>query len=356
MSTRIFWAVTVGFLFGVFARSFLPLGWSFVEFLLLLCTASLAFGYVERSTVRTLIVFSVAFAACACGIARMQMSIVSGDPTLNAEVGKTTTLEGVVSREPDARETSTLVTVNVKSLIASSTIPVSGGVLVTMPAHANISYGDVVRISGKLELPEAFDTGLGRQFEYPQYLAVQGVQYRMGFAQVFIHGNSGNSLKAAAFAIKEAYLQGMRAALPEPEAGLAGGITVGDKRSIGPEVSAAFQRDSLIHMVVLSGYNITVVLNAITLTLRKLPRLMQFSGSIGIVVFFILMSGGASSAARAGLMALIAVFARATHRVYLGTRALALVACAMVAWNPLVLCFYPDFQLSALGTLSLIFP
>src|SRR6185503_1276768 len=107
--------------------------------------------------------------------------------------------------------------------------------------------------------------------------------------------------------IKNAYLAGMRATLPEPEAGLAGGITVGDKRSIGPELSAAFQRDSLVHMLVLSGYNITVVLNTTQRFLQTTPRLLQFGGTISVVLFFILMSGGAASAVRAGCMALIAV-------------------------------------------------
>src|ERR1700733_6080508 len=53
-------------------------------------------------------------------------------------------------------------------------------------------------------------------------------------------------------------------------------------------------------------------------------------------------------------MALVAVFARATHRVYLGERVLAFVSLAMVAWNPWTLAFDPSFQLSALATLGLI--
>ena len=61
--------------------------------------------------------------------------------------------------------------------------------------------------------------------------------------------------------MKQEYLKGEDATLPEPEAGLAGGITVGDKRSIGPALSADFQKVSLIQMIVLSGYNITVVAN-----------------------------------------------------------------------------------------------
>ena len=352
--TRIFWAIVAGFLAGVFARSFLPLGWTFAGFLVLCAYAALALGYIERQKQSALIVIAALFFSGALGIARMQLAVHEGDAALNSRVGQSVTLEGTISTEPDARETSTLIYVAVHSLTASTTIPVHAGVLALLPAHALVHYGDTVRVSGTLRLPEAFDTGLGREFDYPSYLADQGIDYEVPLARIDVSGNTGNPIEAAAFALKENYLAGTRAVLPEPEAGLAGGITVGDKRSIGPELTAAFQRDSLVHMVVLSGYNITVVLNAIAWTMRYLPRTVQFGGSIGVVAFFILISGGASSAARSGLMALIAVFARATHRVYLGERALAAVAVAMVAWNPWTLAFDPSFQLSALATLGLI--
>jgi competence protein ComEC len=212
-----------------------------------------------------------------------------------------------------------------------------------------------VRATGTLRLPEAFDTGEGRSFDYPKYLAKDGIGYQLAFAQIEATGeNRGNPVKAAAISVKQAYLRGLGAVLSEPESGLAGGITVGDKRSIGSELSADFQKVSLIHMVVLSGYNITVVINAAARLLAWAPRHVQFGGSGLIVVFFVLMSGGAASATRAGAMALIAMYARVSGRMFIALRALAVVAVAMVAWNPLTLAFDPSFQLSALATFGLI--
>jgi competence protein ComEC len=66
------------------------------------------------------------------------------------------------------------------------------------------------------------------------------------------------------------------------------------------------------------------------------------------------MSGGAASAVRAGAMALIAVYARATSRVFLAMRILGVVALVMVLWDPFTLAFDPSFQLSVLATLGLI--
>src|SRR3989338_891960 len=353
---RIFWAVVLGFLLGVFVRSFFPFGLAFAGFASLLAVAVFLLSFVERSKFTSLVVLAVAFFAFAGGIVRLDGSVLRGDSVLTEHLGKSITLEGVVLAEPDAREASTLISISATSLLAgTTTIPVHFGVLARLPAHAAVRYGDVVRVSGKLQLPEAFETGLGRQFDYPQYLAARGVGYELGFAKLEqTENNIGNPVKAWAIGVKEAYLEGTRAALSEPEAALAGGITVGDKRSIGPELTTAFQRDSLIHMIVLSGYNITIVLNAIAWGLAHTTSYFRFGGAFGVITFFILISGGAASAVRAGFMALIAVFARATKRVYLGERALSLVAFAMVLWNPMYLAFDPGFQLSALATLGLV--
>jgi competence protein ComEC len=204
-------------------------------------------------------------------------------------------------------------------------------------------------------LPEAFDTGEGRSFDYPKYLAKDGIGYQLAFAQIEATGeNRGNPVKAAAISVKQRFLTGLGSVLPEPESGLAGGITVGDKRSIGSELSEKFQEVSLVHMVVLSGYNITIVMNFVRWCLQIAPHLFQNIGIGVAVLFFVLMSGGSATAIRAGAMALIAVFARATGRVFIAVRILGVVAFAMVMWNPLTLAFDPSFQLSALATLGLI--
>ncbi len=356
MGSRILWAVVGGFLLGVFARSFVLLGLWVVAFSLLLAINALLLGFFDRSRLKTFVIICVALVSFAGGIARMHMATLTGDSILTDRINSKVTLEGYVTAEPDARDMGVRISLHVERLIlASSTIPVDAGVLASVPAHADVAYGDNVRAVGTLRLPEAFDTGLGRQFRYPEYLAKDGIGYQLAFAQIQkTEGNAGNILKAAAIGVKRAYLEGEAAVLPEPEAGLAGGITVGDKRSIGKELTEDFQRVSLIHMVVLSGYNITIVINAISYILTSLPRFFQFGASGFIVLFFVLMSGGAASAVRAGAMALIAVLARVTGRSYLAGRILGVVAFLMVLWNPYELAFDPSFQLSTLATLGLI--
>lgn len=362
MGSKVFWTVVFGFLFGVFLRSFVPLTYSFALSLALLGTSLALLSLFEQKNARRTILASIALIACACGILRMGAATLFGDPLLNQNLNTNVSLEGIVTAEPDVRDTSVRVYVQADHLVdGSSGEIVSAGVLAVLPAHSDIAYGDRVRLSGRLSLPEAFDTGEGREFAYPEYLAKDGIGYeieraqfeRIGEPQYRIIGTP-NYFSAGAIALKELFVHGLDTALPEPEAGLAAGITVGDKRSVGTELTDVFQRDSLVHMVVLSGYNITVVLNAIGKLLAWAPRMFGSLGAIGTVLFFMLMTGGAASAVRSGLMALIAVYARTSGRLFVAERALGAVAFAMVLLNPWTLCFDPSFQLSALATLGLV--
>src|SRR3989344_1548766 len=246
MSSNVLWAIVGGFLAGVFVRSFFLLPWPFAAFLFLLSLTTFAFTYLERAKRHQLIVLSVALIACAAGILRMDTATLQGSTELAAHLGETLTIEGLVVDEPDVREGG--VRFHVRTGDA--------GVLVLAPPHTEVRYGDIVRAKGTLGLPEKFDTSLGRQFDYPMYLAKDGILYTLSFAQAEKIGEGKkNYLKAAALWTKQKYLQGLQAVLPEPASGLAGGITVGDKRGVGKEYSDMFITVGLIHIIVLSGYN-----------------------------------------------------------------------------------------------------
>ena len=356
MGVRIFWAIIVGFLAGVLARSLFPINIIFTASAALLSILSLPIALIDRRFAKYAITAAFVFVAFGAGIFRADFGQLQADPLLQTRLDTRVTLSGVVSDEPDVRETSILVPIIVDGLISgSSSLLVHAKILAQFPPYTKISYGDVVRVSGTLRTPKPFDTGLGRQFDYPKYLAVSGILYQLANAHAQISGvNQANFIKTAAIDIKHIYVAGLAASLPEPESGLAGGITVGDKRSLGPDLSDAFRRVSLVHIIVLSGYNITVVIAAIGRVFSWLPQIFNFGISGLVVLFFILMTGGAASATRAGAMALLAMFARLTGRTFLALRALGAVSFLMVLWNPYTLAYDPSFQLSVLATLGLM--
>lgn len=360
MNVRVLWALIAGFFIGVLLQSIAALSWPFVAFVLVLALASLAFTKIDAARWRRYFLVATGFLACALGMVRTDASRLIADPVLTSAVGSKIVIEGVVTEEADVRESNTRLTVDVDKLILkSSTTSITGRVLVIAPPHTAAAYGARIRAEGELRFPEAFDATAGREFNYPMFLAKDGILYELSFAAVEkIPSDAPRSLmywpKTTAIWIKQKYLEGLHAVLPEPEASLAGGITVGDKRSIGKELSEVFQKVSLIHIIVLSGYNITIVINALQRMLGFTPRILRYIGIVSAVVIIVLMTGGAASAMRAGAMALIAVYARATGRLFIALRVLGVVAVAMLVWNPLLLLYDPGFQLSIIATLGLI--
>ena len=351
MSAQILWATVGGLLFGVFTRSFVDMSWPFAAFLCLLGVVFSAFAYFDTARRGVLIALATACVACSAGILRMDAAKLVGNSELSAQLGKVVTIEGVVVDEPDVRESNVRLHAEVKN----------SGVLIVAPLHTDVKYGDSIRAKGKLGLPESFDTGLGRQFNYPMYLAKDGILYTLSFAELECIAPCqdviltwGNFLKVAAIWVKQKYLEGLHAALPEPESGLAGGITVGDKRSVGKEFIDMFITVGLVHIIVLSGYNITVVMNLLGRFLSRAGRIVQLIVSIFIVVFIVLIAGASANAVRAGAMAILPLYARISGRLYIALRALGAVAFVMVLWNPYILAFDPGFELSVLATLGLI--
>lgn len=354
MSAKLVWALSIGFLSGVLIRSFVEVSWPLAVFLVLFAIAACCL-YVLRPQTWALIA-GVAVCACALGILRMDAAAIPPEPELATRVDSHVILVGTVFDEPDVRERNVRLRIRAHELlVASTSVPIQASVLAVVPLHTEVAYGDVVRAEGTLQVPEEFDTGSGRVFDYPMFLAKDGITYQLSFAEAqVIESGGGNVFKRFAIAIKHTYLDGLRSVLPEPAAGLAGGITVGDKRSIGEELSQSFQQTSLIHIVVLSGYNMTVVIHAASRAFTFVPRHGQLALSGCIVALFILMTGGAASATRAGAMALVASYARLSGRSYLALRVLVIVAAGMTLWNPYLPAFDPGFQLSIIATLGLI--
>ena len=171
----------------------------------MLAAASLSFIFIDREKKSVLVVIAVLFVAFAGGIVRMDGAGQTGDEGLASVIGKQVTITGTVFEEPDVRENGIRLSVRATELVvAGATTSVSAGVLVLAPPHSNVSYGDVVRATGTPQLPEAFDTGSGRTFNYPQYLAKNGILYMLSFAQVeHIEEGERNYLKVAALRMKQ---------------------------------------------------------------------------------------------------------------------------------------------------------
>ena len=132
-------------------------------------------------------------------------------------------------------------------------------------------------------------------------------------------------------------------------------MLLGEKQSLGDELEDAFVATGLIHIVVLSGYNVSIVAEAMTYVLAFLPRAIAYSSSsFGILVFMIL-TGANAPIVRASIMAILLLVAKFLGRPTEAGRMLLLVATIMVIVNPSILVADVSFHLSFLATLGLLY-
>jgi len=264
-------------------------------------------------------------------------------PLLNTNV----VMEGKVIADPDIREESQRISLQTEDT----------RILAVVPLYPEVRYGEYVRVEGKLVLPEPFDTDGGRVFRYDQFLrkdGIFGLVERAHLEVIAPRVGTLTTIRGFFSDLKTGFLTSLAAALPEPEAALAGGLVAGGKQGLGDGLLDAFIRSGLIHIVVLSGYNVMIVAEAVMRLLSVFPRRVAAAAAVLTIGAFVLAAGAGAASIRAGLMAGIALFARATYKTYDAVRALVVAGILMLLWNPLLLAYDPGFQLSFVATLGLI--
>jgi competence protein ComEC len=351
-------AAIFGFLGGIAAGSFLHIDIWFILALGVLSLAFFIYGYfVEEERRRVLLLCGVVLLAFVFGLARVSYSPLYQNSELAQFENKKVTVEGMVAGDPDVREKNTILTVDLSGVTENGkTTPVHEKVLITTSIYPDFRYGDIVHSNVTLKKPKQIESDDGRVFDYEGYLRVRDIWYTASFTTVsLVSSGHGNFVVAKLLSIKHAFTRAIGEAIPAPESDLLGGLLLGAKQSLGKEILTEFQRTGTSHVVVLSGYNITIVAESIMALLVFLPQLFAFiAGGVSVVLFTILAGGGAS-AWRAAIMVLVALFGKKLGREYEASRAFGFAVVVMLAPNPLLLVFDPSFQLSVLATIGIIF-
>jgi len=291
-------------------------------------------------------------------IIAMRWHSISQNPlkySLRDSVGKIVTLEGSIADEPLT-----------KDFLKTFTLETKDGDFVRVGAdrYGEYNYGDLVKVTGKLSSPRNFASNGGRVFDYINYLGKDDIFFEFKKAKIEVLEKDQDqkmvkffgvyNISKKLFEIKIGFLNNLKKVLGEPHAALAGGLVVGEKAALGKELIDDFRRAGLIHIVVLSGYNITIIAAMIRRVLSFLPRTLGILlGGIGIILFGILVGGGAT-VVRSCIMAIIALLGELLRKDYKALRALFIAALLMLIQNPLILFYDPSFQLSFLATLGLI--
>lgn len=251
-------------------------------------------------------------------------------------------LEGLIVDDPDVRADKTNLVFQPDGY--------TGEILLTVNLYPEYRYGDRVKILGKLKEP--FEN---EEFSYKNYLSARGVYGTISFAQVEkLASGQGNPVKAALLGLKHKFVNTLSLILPAPHRALAFGLILGLKRALPEPLLAALVIAGVSHMVVASGYNISIITDNILKTRPYLGRSMAIALAFLMILAFVVLTGAGASVIRAGLMGLLLLVALLVGRIYNVVNALVFAGAAMILQNPKILPYDIGFQLSFLATLGLV--
>ena len=143
---------------------------------------------------------------------------------------------------------------------------------------------------------------------------------------------------------------------PEPIASFAQGILTGAAgMRLDPAFMQALRTTSTLHLIAVSGYNVTLVASGAYKLLHwtTVPRKVIWIVVLFLLAAFTVFVGAPASAVRASIMASLVVIAERFYRSGNARNALAFAATAMLLWQPSVI-FDLGFQLSFLATTGIM--
>lgn len=264
-------------------------------------------------------------------------------------------LSGVICEEPVVKDAVVYYVVEVFRIVGSDfAVGVGGKILVKADLFPVFDFADYVEVRGVIVEPVDFE-----RFSYVNYLAkdsIYSVMYYPEMVQDFEVVESGNlfDFRKLLFDLKKLIRLNIEMLFGEPDAGLVVGLLLGVRTTIGASILDDFQTVGLTHVLAISGYNITLIINVLGFVSVIMGRRVGFVLTSIIIFLFALLTGLSAGVVRASLMGVFVLMARLVGRRGSGVNVLLLSVFVMVLQNPKILFWDVSFQLSAVSTLGIL--
>ena len=210
-----------------------------------------------------------------------------------------------------------------------------------------LKYGDNLIIEGKIQ--KITDS-------YGDYMRVRKIFYQAKNPKIeFVNNTVPSKFKLALISIKNLCIEKINSLLPQPQSFLGAGLILTGKGSLDSDLQNEFKRVGLIHIVVLSGFNVSIVAVLVMSILGFLPPIVRFVIGMFFMTCFCLMVGGGASIMRSLFMNAVAIFGKTMNLKYDPLKGLFIAGLIMMVFNPMLLFFDPSFQMSYMATFGLTF-
>jgi len=302
-------------------------------------------------------IFRIPFALILCGFfiggARFQgaLPISSPDKLLWHVSDTPISLTGVVKSDPYRSNKLTSAVIKSESIeIHGVEVEVKGDMSLLLPAGFNIRYGDRLTLTGPLK-----QTFNANSLPITSRTAQQKISTVMAFPyiQTRSYGN-GNKIMSFLYRLRERAHETIYDLMPFPESSVLSGILLGIESGIPDYLWDAYRASGTIHIIAISGFNITLIAQLISRSFRRLfSWKISLAATVSAILFYTLLVGADLPVIRAAIMGVIVLPAYQIGRRTIGIHNLTLAGAAMLIINPFLL-WNISFQLSFLATLALL--
>ncbi len=227
-------------------------------------------------------------------------------------IGRQVTVRASISEDVDIGPNNNLTMRLVK--IEINDHPMNGIIWASSVAGIDIKRGDMVTVTGVIS--EGFGS-----FSASMYRArVERVQ----------RPQPGDVARQA----RDGFADGVRVAVPEPQASLSIGYLVGQRRALPEALSEALRIAGLTHVIVASGYNLTILVRLARRIFAKISKYLALLSASTMIIGFIAVTGMSPSMSRAGLVAGLSLLAWYYGRKFHPLVLLSFAAAVTLLVNP----------------------
>lgn len=200
-------------------------------------------------------------------------------------MGKTVSLTGQVNTDPQPTNGGAWAVSLTNILIRN--VACAGTINVTLPDNINLRRDDTLTVTGVLA------PGYGN---YAANMFTPKLVASTRPHNIFLD-------------TRDSFTTAIKQVLAEPMASLGVGFLVGQKSALPNDFSEALKIAGLTHIVVASGYNLTILVRLARRLFEKVSKYQAALWSVVMIVGFMAITGWSASMTRAGLVAALSLWA-----------------------------------------------
>lgn len=172
-------------------------------------------------------------------------------------------------------------------MVAPVNVRLPGGLNIAGFGAPAVFRGDIVQVSGKL-----YPTRGNNQASI-NFATLRVVQHNSSWIDTF----------------RRKFVAGIQSALPEPLASFGLGLLIGQRSTLPADVSHMLLVVGLTHIIAVSGYNLTIIVNAARRLLGVRSKFQTAATCLFFIAIFLLITGNSPSIVRAAIISVLSLLA-----------------------------------------------